>query len=419
MTQVEHWPEVPRRSDNLWREAADFLSEEERASLDFQRPEKLQILTDLHRVTEKERKSGEKVIVRDLFAKVAKWITRFKELGDVAVQFDPVHAALPRAGVKFLLKVMFAARPAISDFEVTETILEHTTSLAELISCYAVLEELYLQLVSVAASELSTALTGLYNIDRSFKNVFQVTPDFQAIIDEVATVQLAVDECARLVDRNDWLSTEPYKKHHNKTRKDFLAGTGTWLLTHPLYKECKDSSASSLLWLHGIPGSGKSKLVSLDIKDFLLECKNGRSPPPAYFYCSRNPAEPGRSNPDNILASIARQLARANGVGQLLAPVTTRCREEEKEGFPAGQLELHDCRRLILEILPFYSAVIVIDALDECDLERRYELLEVLDDVLNESSTLIRMLVSSRDDQDLDWDRQAYTSPAIAGIFQS
>ena len=33
------------------------------------------------------------------------WIGRFKEIGDIAIQYVPVHAALPWAGVRFLLQV--------------------------------------------------------------------------------------------------------------------------------------------------------------------------------------------------------------------------------------------------------------------------------------------------------------------------
>jgi hypothetical protein len=51
------------------------------------------------------RKTGETVILRDLFDKVIKWIDLFKQVGDVAVQYDPAHAALPWAGVRFVLQV--------------------------------------------------------------------------------------------------------------------------------------------------------------------------------------------------------------------------------------------------------------------------------------------------------------------------
>jgi hypothetical protein len=37
--------------------------------------------------------------------KLLSWMDRFKEIGDIVVEFDPVHAALPWAGFPFLLKV--------------------------------------------------------------------------------------------------------------------------------------------------------------------------------------------------------------------------------------------------------------------------------------------------------------------------
>lgn len=58
-----------------------------------------------------------------------------------------------------------------------------------------------------------------------------------------------------------WISTEPYEKHHKQAYADVLQGTGQWLLTNPVYLKWKKESASSILWLHGIPGSGKTKLV--------------------------------------------------------------------------------------------------------------------------------------------------------------
>lgn len=46
-----------------------------------------------------------RIIIRDVLDKIALWITKFKEIGDVIVQYDPTHAALPWAGVRFLLEV--------------------------------------------------------------------------------------------------------------------------------------------------------------------------------------------------------------------------------------------------------------------------------------------------------------------------
>ena len=38
-----------------------------------------------------KKPSGEVVILRDLFEKTAKWLHKFREIGDVVAQYDPVH----------------------------------------------------------------------------------------------------------------------------------------------------------------------------------------------------------------------------------------------------------------------------------------------------------------------------------------
>ena len=51
-------------------------------------------------------KWGDKEInVQETADRFVGWMTRFKEAGDIAVQYDPVHAALPWAGVRFILLV--------------------------------------------------------------------------------------------------------------------------------------------------------------------------------------------------------------------------------------------------------------------------------------------------------------------------
>jgi hypothetical protein len=51
-----------------------------------------------------QKPNGETVIIRDLLEKIADWVNRFKEIGDIAVQFDPTNASLPWAAVRFLLQ---------------------------------------------------------------------------------------------------------------------------------------------------------------------------------------------------------------------------------------------------------------------------------------------------------------------------
>lgn len=50
-------------------------------------------------------RNGKTIILRDVLAKLLGWLNRFMSIGDVVVQYDPSHAALPWAGVKFLVQV--------------------------------------------------------------------------------------------------------------------------------------------------------------------------------------------------------------------------------------------------------------------------------------------------------------------------
>ena len=59
------------------------------------------------------KRSGGKpsIVLRDVFAKIAIWVEKFVQVGDVAVSYDPGHAALPWAGIRLLLKVRVLGSP--------------------------------------------------------------------------------------------------------------------------------------------------------------------------------------------------------------------------------------------------------------------------------------------------------------------
>lgn len=58
-----------------------------------------------------------------------------------------------------------------------------------------------------------------------------------------------------------WISPIPYLQHHSQVKDGVLAGTGTWFLANQKLLDWQKSSLSSILWLHGIPGSGKTNLM--------------------------------------------------------------------------------------------------------------------------------------------------------------
>ena len=108
---------LPRQDDHLWNKAVKLLNEDERQQLDFSQADKLSALGDILKVVKHNHavsvqkqwqlKIGRKqpILLHDAFSRIANAIDKFKQVGDTLVQYDPTHAALPWAGVRFVLVV--------------------------------------------------------------------------------------------------------------------------------------------------------------------------------------------------------------------------------------------------------------------------------------------------------------------------
>ena len=143
--------------------------------------------------------------------------------------------------------------------------------------------------------------------------------------------------------------------------------------------------------------------------------RNGCDTPPAYFYCSRSNAEPKRSDPAAILASIASQMSFLHPGDPLLSPAVELYKKKEAEGFKSGPLRIDECCALILQLTEYYQmTVIVLDALDECNPDLRDELLEALGQIIQDSPNLVKIFVSSRDEQDIVFYLQTYPNLKIS-----
>lgn len=146
---------------------------------------------------------------------------------------------------------------------------------------------------------------------------------------------------------------------------------------------------------------------SIMIQYLLQQALTGCIPCPAYFYCSRNPAEASRANPEQIFRSLLRQLAEPHSGDAL-----PRCLADESAS--PSHLSLNEIVDLIVKIAESRPVShIVIDALDECDTDLLFEMIEGLEAVLNRTQSLIKIFVSSRNDVDLVRWLQAYPNKEI------
>jgi hypothetical protein len=61
------------------------------------------------------------VRLQDTADKVIAWLDKFKAIGDIAVNADPIHAGLPWAGVRILLQVQSTDGSPTPSFQISNT----------------------------------------------------------------------------------------------------------------------------------------------------------------------------------------------------------------------------------------------------------------------------------------------------------
>jgi hypothetical protein len=157
-------------SENRWGKALQLLNENDKLQLqvDPARKDYVGILTEVLGIAAEKkqlcikkawkftRRDGKVVIIRDLFEKIAVWVQKFKDVGDIAISFDPGHAALPWAAVRFLLTI------AIEDTQTFGAMVEGIEKITMLITRCAVLEQLYPKSGFSDETGIEQVLVGLY-----------------------------------------------------------------------------------------------------------------------------------------------------------------------------------------------------------------------------------------------------------------
>jgi hypothetical protein len=79
-------------------------------------------------------------------------------------------------------------------------------------------------------------------------------------------------------------------------------------------------------------------------------------------------------------------------------PAQMKYNEVRENSFGCRKLSLEESVQLVLSLTDENPATFVINALDECDPSRRYELINSLEEILHRSANVIRIFVTSCDD---------------------
>ncbi|KAI1739257.1 ankyrin repeat and SOCS box protein 7 [Xylaria scruposa] len=325
---------------SLWDIAFESLSETDQITLGFAEgaptpmPSKLvQTVDEAKQECEQKQwvlftnKLGETIKIQDLLEKIIGWMNKFKEVGDNAVQYDPIHAALPWALVRFFLQM------AVNDCETFGNMIEGIEKVSNVVATYTELETRVLLRRSVLTKQLSIALVKLYRavlqflakahsyykqrtIKRRLKAALQspkavVEGPILAIEQQESSVFrlccLVQNECMgsslsditallrnstiqsekKLEDRRlqlaAWVNGVDTRNIYENALKYRHDGTCEWILQLKELKtwRSKDSPKAKLFWLHGPPGFGKTIASAWTIQDLNRTEPNST----AFFFC--------------------------------------------------------------------------------------------------------------------------------------
>jgi hypothetical protein len=120
----------------------------------------------------------------------------------------------------------------------------------------------------------------------------------------------------------------------------------------------------------------------------------------AYFYCDRN--ESARQDPELILSSFVRQLSLSRNGDAIQHSLVQLYYQKRKTGFASGKLKIEESRDILLQLVRTYpQTTLVLDALDECHIETRTQLVDILDTLVTQSPKPVKIFISSRPDQDI------------------
>ena len=125
------------------------------------------------------------------------------------------------------------------------------------------------------------------------------------------------------------------------------------------------------------------------INRLLNESNTNDSTCVAYFYCSRNEAEPERADPNEITCSVLKQIFASRRGDSLQKKINEEFAKRkvaaEADGLEPARLTIQESTLFLYNDTDSRPLIIAIDALDECRPGLRYRLFKSLTDLIEES----------------------------------
>ncbi|KAM0257949.1 hypothetical protein ACHAQJ_004107 [Trichoderma viride] len=398
----------------------------------------------------------QKIVFREYISGVVAFLTM---AGDVAINFAPPQASAPWAVVKAVLKIpvkqneQMAALAGTAQWftrivrkgQVYELLYNtKTTDENAVLSLHDTLLDLYIAAIELlvrsnslfesgkAKQTLNAILrpeqaTGLIadlfkkeqklsleiqsceasRSAKAGKRADEKTEDLFITLNKLSSPLIRIDKrVADLVKKFNedqlrkllqFVSSEGHGKSHADIADSRIEDTGDWLIENEGFLDWQAiPSSSTLLWLKGTVGTGKTYLTWRVVDYVKTLHESSYNEGFAFFYCNRSGTS--LQDPLVILRSLVRQLFdKASELGY--SRLIQKCDTAKNEG---RGLSLKDCKELILHFINLYSkTTIVLDALDESsDTSTNNNLAVILIEIMDKAKKPIKIFMSSRPDRE-------------------
>ncbi|KAJ7327501.1 hypothetical protein DFH08DRAFT_710342 [Mycena albidolilacea] len=182
----------------------------------------------------------------------------------------------------------------------------------------------------------------------------------------------------------NWLSPINFFLRQADISQEREKGTGGWLLADPVFQKWESRSGSTL-WCRGIPGAGKTVLVSMVVDYLRAAFRDNQDIGVACIYLNHKEAD--QQPPTKLLAGLWRQLVVDRDIGSF---VEILYKQHWEKGTAPSLEEVVNV--LSSSIKEFSQVFIIVDAMDEYpELQR-----EILLQQLAVMGSNVNLMITSR-----------------------
>ncbi|KAK0803971.1 hypothetical protein LTR91_008727 [Friedmanniomyces endolithicus] len=443
-------PTYTRNGSNILADALEALDREDRETIRTLLPTNVftidaafdevhGVVSELGELCANKRWSwtykGHKVYVHDQVDKVVQLLDKFKSVGDVVANVDPIHVGLPWAGIRLILEVALSDRHQRA---ILVTGMELSFHISNRLKVY--LDAYARASPSLASDNFRRSVVNLYAhilrflgcairiqqksaVSRTAQALWD-TSDLTRFEERCDTLCSRAGEEARICDSGESLRIqlqslqEIDKIHGSLSRLQDKADLAKLITaagaTYDSYAEgelprclpgtriellklindwATDPAGQRMFWLCGVAGTGKSTIARTVAESLHEDGLLGAS-----FFFKRGRGD--RSHATLLFPTIARQLADlflevGHAVASALDEDSLLCDKHLQPQFE--KLLLQPLQQAGRPSIRTASVVIVIDALDECENDRNImTILRLLSKIEVITSIRLRIFVTSR-----------------------